>query len=238
MDADPPDPAAAQEPHQVARAQSPLGELVLRRRFDAGVPVLELRANGLFVMDTAEVTTERALARAALGEVDGGSLSVLVGGLGLGFTLEEVLADPRVRRCVVAEIEPALVAWMGDGTVPHGPALLADPRVEVVVGDVAATVRAAAGASYDVVLLDVDNGPGNLVHTTNAGLYAAGPLGEVARTLRPGGRLVVWSADRSPALAAAIGAAYDTCAERRLPVALQGRDEAYWLYTGAVTSGP
>ena len=84
---------------------------------------------------------------------------VLVGGLGLGFTLAEVLADPRVRRVVVAEIEPALVGWLRDGTVPHGPALLADPRVEVAVDDVA-DVIGGPRASFDLVLLDVDNGPG------------------------------------------------------------------------------
>lgn len=221
-------------PREVARARSAYGELVLRERDDA---VLELRANGIFVMDTAETSTERALARAALDRLDGsGPLRVLVGGLGLGFTLAEVLADARVARCVVAEIDPVLVGWLRDGTVPHGPALLGDERVEVVVGDVAATLGAAAGASYDLVLLDVDNGPDQLVHEDNAGLYTAAGLRAAARTVRPGGRLVVWSAGRAPGLLAALRAVPTSAAEVELPVVLQGRDESYWLYSGAVTS--
>ena len=112
------------------RAESERGELVLRARTeDDGVTTLELRANGVFVMDTRETSSERALARQALARHPAPE-SVLVGGLGLGFTLAEVLDDARVRRVVVAEIEPALVGWMRDGTVPHGPALLADPRVQ------------------------------------------------------------------------------------------------------------
>src|SRR5437870_12019133 len=114
-------------------------------------------------MDTAETTSERALARVALALHESPE-TVLVGGLGLGFTLAEVLADERVRRVVVVEIEPALVGWLRDGTVPHGPALLEDVRVEVLVGDVAEVIAAAGDATYDLVLLDVDNGPGYPVH--------------------------------------------------------------------------
>ena len=80
----------------VARASSPRGELVLRRREDGH---LELRANGVFVMDTLEHTSERGLAARALEIAHGPSLRVLVGGLGLGFTLGAVLADARVTRC-------------------------------------------------------------------------------------------------------------------------------------------
>ena len=151
--------------------ESERGELVLRQRTEPdGSTTLELRANGVFVMDTRETSSERALAREALArhETPG---TVLVGGLGLGFTLAEVLADPRVRRVVVAEIEPALVGWLRDGTVPHGPALLSDPRVEVRGRRRGAACLAAAHAAYDLVLLDVDNGPGYLVHDTNAALY-------------------------------------------------------------------
>ena len=166
---------------EVARADSERGELVLRRRDG---DVLELRANGVFVMDTAETTSERELARRSLALVTE-PRHVLVGGLGLGFTLAEVLADPRVERVTVVEIEPALVGWLRDGTVPHGPGLLADPRVEVVVDDVADAIEQAEEAAYDVVLLDVDNGPGNLVHDANAALYDDRLLAATRRAMRP-----------------------------------------------------
>ena len=154
-------------------------------------------------MDTVEVSTERALARAALALVDD-PRAVVVGGLGLGFTMHEVLADSRVERCAVVEIEQALVDWMRDGTVPHGPALLADERVKVVVADVAVALAEARPASYDLVLLDVDNGPGHLVHDANAALYEPPFLTAARAVLRPGGALVVWSADEAPELEAAL----------------------------------
>ncbi len=139
---------------------------------------------------------------------------MLVGGLGLGFTLDRVLGDRRVEQCVMVEIEPALVDWMRDGTIPHGPRLLADSRVRLVVGDVARALAEAAPASYDVVLLDVDNGPDHLVHDTNADLYAAPFLREVHDRLAPGGAVALWSAGRSPALLDALAEVFGQVDER------------------------
>jgi spermidine synthase len=218
---------------EIARAESERGELVLRRRDD---DTLELRANGVFVMDTAETTSERALAREALARhADPGT--VLVGGLGLGFTLAEVLADDRVHRVVVVEIEPALVGWLRDGTVPHGPGLLQDPRVEVLVEDVAGAIAAAGQATYDLVLLDVDNGPGYLVHDANAALYAAPLLAATRRVLRPDGLCVVWSADRDDTLDAALREVFGNAEATPYDVDLQGRAEHYWLHVAWVRSG-
>lgn len=215
---------------EVARAESARGELVLReRREDEGPAVLELRANGVFVMDTREVATEIALASAALAEVED-PRAVVVGGLGLGYTLREVLADHRVERVAVVEIEEALVGWMRDGTVPHGPAVLADERVTMVVADVAAAFAEVRPASYDLVLLDVDNGPGYLVHDANAALYREPFLASVRAALRPGGVAAVWSSAPSPTLQEAMRAAFDSCDAHGLPVLLQEREETYWLY--------
>ena len=93
-----------------------------------------------------------------------------------------MLTDPRVERCTVVEIEQALVDWMRDGTIPHGPAMLADERANVVVADVALALAEAREASYDLVLLDVDNGPGYLVHDANAALYEPPFLGLLRAT--------------------------------------------------------
>jgi len=125
---------------EIARAESPRGEVVLRqRRVRNGPAVLELRANGIFVMDTAETSTEVALAAEALAAI-ADPRDVVIGGLGLGFTLEAVLADPRVEHVTVVEIEEALIGWLRDGTVPHGQALLADRRVKMVNADLAMAV--------------------------------------------------------------------------------------------------
>lgn len=217
----------------LARAETPRGELVLRRRYDGAREVLELRANGVFVMDTAETGSERALAEHALTRA-ARPHRVVVGGLGLGFTLEAVLEDPRVAQVTVVEIEPPLVGWLRDGTVPHGPGLLGDPRVRVVVDDVARALADAPDGSADLVLLDVDNGPGYLVHEANAALYGRESLAGLRRVLAPGGAVVVWSAAREPGLLAALAAAYDEAEELACPVTLQGRAEHYWLYAGHV----
>jgi len=217
---------------EIARAESPRGEVVLRERRDENTPtILELRVNGVFVMDTLETTTERALAHAAL-EVVEDPRRVLVGGLGLGFTLHEVLADPRVESCTVVEIEQAVADWMRDGTVAHGPKFLADERVSVVVADVAVALAESGESAYDLVLLDVDNGPGYLVHDANESLYRP-PFLEAARRATAH-VLAVWSAAEAPTLEAAMEAVFGnvtaTSYDVRLGLSPARRDEQYWLY--------
>ena len=219
---------------EVARAESPRGEVVLRERRDPecgeNAPcVLELRVNGVFVMDTLETSSEKGLATAALRQVDE-PREVLVGGLGLGFTVHEVLADQRVERLVVVEIEDALVQWMREGTVPHGPAYLADERVSVVTADIRVAIGEARPASYDLVLLDVDNGPGFLVHDDNAAVYQREFLEQLASCLRHGGALVIWSAAESPTLAAEMRDVFGDAVAVPYDVNLQSRDEQYWIY--------
>lgn len=221
---------------EVARCESDRGELVLReRREDGGSRILELRANGVFVMDDAEFTSEQALATAALARVVE-PRAVLVAGLGLGFTLHQVLADSRVERCTVVEIEEALVGWMRDGTIPRGQTTLADERVRVVVADIAAAVAEARDASYDLMLLDVDNGPHYLVHEANARVYETAFLEHARRLLRPGGTLVVWSMDLATDLQRVMEKVFDDVEVERHPVRLQDRDEAYWLVAGSVAA--
>ncbi len=216
------------EHREIARAETPRGEVVLRARLpEDGPDILELRVNGTFVMDTAETSTERALARAALATVETPT-SVLVGGLGLGFTVHEVLADPRVERCTVVEIEQSVVDWMRDGTVPHGPRFLADARLDVVVADVAVALEEAGPDAYDLVLLDVDNGPGQLVHDANAALYAEPLLSAAYRATRQ--VLAIWSAAPAPTVQAVLETVFGHVTATPYDVHLGERDEQYWLY--------
>jgi spermidine synthase len=214
---------------EIARAESPRGEIVLRERRDAATPtILELRVNGVFVMDTLETTTERELAGAALALVDH-PRRVLVGGLGLGFTLHEVLADARVETCTVVEIEQSVVDWMRDGTVAHGPKFLADQRVSVVVADVAVALAEAGESAYDLVLLDVDNGPGYLVHDANEAIYQPPFLQAAHRATAQ--LLAIWSAAEAPQLAAAMESVFGNATATPYDVRLGDRHEQYWLYS-------
>ncbi len=215
---------------EVARAESERGAIVLRRRHEPdAAEVLELRVNGVFVMDTAETATERALAEVALAHVDDPG-AVLVGGLGLGYTVHELLGDLRVEQVTVVEIEDALVRWMRDGTVPHGPSYLADARASVHVADIQVALAEATDASYDLVLLDVDNGPGFLVYDANAAVYQEPFLTAVARVLRPGGAIAVWSAAESPDLRRVLETVFGNVVPLPYDVQLQARSEQYWVY--------
>ena len=219
---------------EVARAESERGEIVLRRRSEEHeADALELRVNGVFVMDTRETGTEIELAAAALDLVDH-PRRVVVGGLGLGFTVQRVLADPRVEEVRVVEIEEALIGWMRDGTVPHGPALLADRRLRIVNADIAMAI-AEATETHDLVLLDVDNGPGYLVYAENAAVYEHDVLAGAHRMLAPGGALAVWSASPAPALRTAMREVFGNAGEHRFDVLLQGRSEEYLLYLSRVS---
>jgi spermidine synthase len=118
---------------------------------------------------------------------------VLVGGLGMGFTLRAALDSlPRAALILVAELVPAVVEWNRGalGALANRP--LDDPRVRVETGDVGATLRSNR-SRFDAVLLDVDNGPIALSAASNAGLYDDRGIAVARESLRPDGVLAVWS---------------------------------------------
>ena len=217
------DPAA----RILARAETGRGEVVLRRRDDGAT---ELRVNGVFVMDDRETRSEELLATVAL---EARPQELLVGGLGLGYTVRALLSDDRVRHVTVAEIEPCLIDWMRAGLLPS---VLDDDRVEVRTGDVRDIVAGAPDGSYDGLLLDVDNGPGHLVYETNAEVYRPGFLDQCRRVLRPGGVLSIWSSSASAPLTAALDEVFGRSTERPVDVDLQGRTERYFVYSAVVGS--
>ena len=119
---------------------------------------------------------------------------VLVGGLGMGFTLRATLdVLPPAATVVVAELVPAVVEWNRGPLGPLAEHPLKDRRVEVAIGDVAATLRERSNR-FDAVLLDVDNGPAAFTATHNTRLYDDGGLAAARAALKPGGVLAVWSA--------------------------------------------
>ncbi len=138
--------------------------------------------------------SEQALATLACDRIAGRPAPrLLIGGLGMGFTLRAALdvvgPDARV---TVAELVPAVVSWARGPMATVFAGSLEDPRVDIHEGDVAAVIQAAK-SSYDAILLDVDNGPDGLTHEANDGLYSREGLLAACDALRPGGVLAVWS---------------------------------------------
>jgi spermidine synthase len=187
------------EPEVLDRVTTPRGELVLRRLEGA----FEVISNGVFLMDTRDGRSERALVRAAV-DRQPEARRLLVGGLGVGFSLLEAVASPGLTAIDVVEIEPVLVRWHETHLRDLTGSALHDPRVDVLQRDVRDHLRASPGR-YDIVCLDVDNGPGWTVTEDNAELYSAAGLASCVAALAPGGVLAVWSAHRSPAYERLVG---------------------------------
>ncbi|MFV0127832.1 spermidine synthase [Streptomyces sp. HMX112] len=173
------------------RREGPYGEVVLRQDGDH----FEIIANGTFLMDTSDGRSERLLvdaAREALG--DRATPTVLIGGLGVGFSLAHAAADPFWARIAVVEREQAIIDWHREGPLAaiSGRAL-ADPRALLVHDDLL-THLGTSPDTYDALCLDIDNGPDWTVTQGNENLYAPDGLAACAARLNPGGILAVWSA--------------------------------------------
>jgi spermidine synthase len=172
------------------------GEIRLHRRGDE----FSIRVGGYELMNSRVHGSEDALASLACARLrQGPAPRVLIGGLGMGFTLAGVLrALGREARVVVAELVPEVVEW-NRGPLAHlAGQPLADARVSVRVGDVGMVIAESRGA-FDAILLDVDNGPAGLTSESNNRLYTPGGLRAAHNALRPEGLLAVWSAGADPA---------------------------------------
>jgi spermidine synthase len=166
-------------------------ELALTRRSGEYV----ILANGKSLMSSRMHGSEEALATFACARIRGREKPrVLIGGLGMGFTLRATLdLLPPDGEVVVAELLPAVVEWNRGPLGPLAAHPLKDRRVRVEQGDVAATLRASVRA-FDAILLDVDNGPAAFATSGNAELYNDAGLAAARKALKEDGVLAVWSA--------------------------------------------
>ncbi len=206
-------------PDELARARTPHGEIALRRRGR----VVELIVNGVFAMDSAEVASERALGDAA-GRQPG---SVVVGGLGLGYTAARLLENG-ARHVHVIELAEPLIGWAVQGVTEQLGRVAHDPRIQLHHGDIAEWLPRREDA-FDAILLDIDNGPGFLIHDQNARVYAGEWLRTASERLAPGGVLAIWSEAEAPELARTLGGLGDLT-ETPVVVEREGRSFRYALY--------
>jgi spermidine synthase len=185
---------AYEPPEVLDRVRTERGELVLRRQGAR----FEIISNGVFLMDTSDGTSERLMVGAAVDRTAASAPDLLIGGLGVGFSLNYAVRETAARHIDVVEIEPAIVSWHRQHMRSLTVDAMGDRRVRVIEADIAEWLR-TADRVYDAVCLDTDNGPNWLVFEANEGLYTAAGLELIAARLRPGGALAVWSAATDPA---------------------------------------
>jgi spermidine synthase len=215
----------------IARSAGPRGEVVLRRRIDEGRSVEELIINGAFAMDSSETSTERLLAELVLPRHH--AERVLIGGLGLGYTVAAVAAK-QVDRIDVVEIEQCLIEWAYQGATSTLAAVAVDPRVRLYAGDVRLVLEGTSAepvGPWDAIVLDVDNGPDFLIHVENRELYTAASLSAAYGQLTAGGTLAIWCQHPAPALLSLLQGIAASAQQHVINTSRGERNFPYTIYT-------
>ncbi|UFU06249.1 spermidine synthase [Ruania halotolerans] len=177
--------------------QTPVGEISLRRRYDltAQIDIYEVRLGEEYLMSSLFTAAERDLASLALTMLDRDGLTVLVGGLGLGYTAHTALADPRVADLTVMDVAEPVIDWHRRGLLPETAGLATDPRCRLVLRDFFHMVTTEPEITYDAILLDVDHTPRHVLHPSHADFYTAAGLQAMRRHLTEDGVFALWSDD-------------------------------------------
>ena len=186
--------------------QTPLGDISLRRRAEPrldGKIVYEVKLGDEFLMSSLFTESEIQLARLGLAAVEGTTLDVVVGGLGLGYTAVAALENPAVRSLTVIDVMTPVIDWHRRGLVPLGPTLTEDARCTLREGDFFA-LATAPNNSFDpaspnkrvhAVLLDIDHSPTHWLNEGNSRFYTPAALRILADKIHPGGVFALWSND-------------------------------------------
>ncbi|NIQ39576.1 MAG: spermine/spermidine synthase [Proteobacteria bacterium] len=195
----------------VDRRQTERGEIQLQRQ---GGAVYEIIYNGIFLMASYNDYSERILARTVLERLPPkvGGYQILIGGLGMGFTLQEVLSWPQVSRTVVIEIEKAVVDWNRSHLAQLNGDALKDPRTVVIQCDLFDFLYQVS-EQFDAVLIDVDNGPNWLALEKNKRLYSSKTLRRIKSVLTSDGVFATWSAQRDNAYLEKLSTLFDRAEE-------------------------
>lgn len=183
---------------------SALGEISLRRRRMPAFgdrDIYEVKLGDEFLMSSMFVDAEEALSTLGLAAVEGDELSVVVGGLGLGYTAVAALKDERIAELLVVDALDTVIGWHKDEQVPLGKILNADQRNRYILGsffDLATEPSTgfdpdSDGKKFDAILLDIDHSPTEFLNASNASFYTTENLTLMAEQLKPKGVFAMWS---------------------------------------------
>ncbi|MCQ0989482.1 spermine/spermidine synthase domain-containing protein [Jiella marina] len=211
-----------------ARIPGEEGELRLMRR--GSEFSIMLGANEL--MNSRLSGSEEALARLALELIpDRDRPGILIGGLGMGFTLRALVEQASAKaRIVVAELVPEVIDWARGEMAAIFAGGLDDPRVYIRNADIA-DIIAAADREFDAILLDVDNGPEGLTTEANDRLYDVPGLGQARQALKDGGVLAIWSAHPDRGFTARLAQAGFAVEEHKVRASRKGRGAKHVIWT-------
>lgn len=194
---------------EIAYRETAIGDLALRRRrlSAEGEDIWEIKLDDGYLMSSRFVDGEIALAEMGLAETTGDQLDVVVGGLGLGYTAEAALRDPRVSKLTVVELIPEVIEWHHDRVLPLGEAVAGDPRCRLMEGNFFELARSPEGffpaeieRRHDAILIDIDHSTTHFIDPGSAGFYSADAIAAVAERLVPGGVFALWSTDAEDAM--------------------------------------
>jgi spermidine synthase len=219
----------------LASEESPIGLICLRRRellSRPGTVITEITLDHQFLMSSLHTASERALSDVAVAMHGGSGLRVLVGGLGLGYTAEAVLATERVAHVEVVEYLAPVISWTERGLIPLSETLNGDARLAISQGDVYARVARAGEESWDLILIDVDHSPDEPLGGESESFYTEDGLRRARAHLAPEGVLGVWSYAECSPFATALGRVFPEV--RVEPVVFRNHlleeDETNWLF--------
>jgi spermidine synthase len=216
--------------------ETPWGAVSLRRRWDPVTErdVHEVKLGDDFLMSSQFTTGERELARIGLEAVTGTSLTVLVGGLGLGYTAAAALEDDRVSELTVVEALELVISWHERDLLPDTRGLAADPRTRLVLDDFFDVVRGGrADRTYDAVLVDIDHAPDWLLREDHGDLYTIEGFERVAAMLADAGAFALWSDEPpQPEVLWRLGEAFEHASAHVVPFPnpLTGGESANTVY--------
>lgn len=222
----------AAERRIIDRVNGERGEAVLAARQEPGGETrFELFVNGAFLMSTASGPSSTALAAVGLSRTRAKPpWHVLIGGLGLGFTLKRALGDPNVAHVTVVELEPDVIRWNRSFLGPENAAAMLDTRLVTIQGDVCEFLRKSR-AGFDIILLDVDNGPTWTIHPENAALYAPPGILDIQMALRHGGAAAFWASAQSVGFERGIRDLFGNCSiDEVLDTDEEGRPVDSFIY--------